>query len=217
MMIQVHPPTGITHCNAAYFTQVNARGTNILPDLIVARSTLLQVYAVRQVSVACSLASFSCLILHYKTLETGRCHRRHVVQGAAECQTGLPAHAEDGMQPVWDCRDNDSVEEQGCWEAERCCHPGIQVLTACQQPKVNVSTVVLTGLSHRAGRTMYGRCASEMLMRELAGMQRSQCLTGMPITTPSGPPLCTPLRATPLSAQACQLPHTAHGSCQTRR
>ena len=45
--LQVHPPTGITHCTAAYFTQVNARGTSSLPDLIVARSTHLQVYTVR--------------------------------------------------------------------------------------------------------------------------------------------------------------------------
>ncbi len=171
MLTQVHPPTGITHCNAAYFTQVNARGTTALPDLIVARSTLLQVYAVRQVSVASSLGFLFLSCSAHRIFETGKCHRMHVVQGAAECQTRPPAHAEDGMQPVWGSRDNDSVEEQGCWKAERCCHPGIQVLTAHQEHDTYVSTVMLAVQSYRAGGAMY----AEACMREVAGMQRCQC------------------------------------------
>jgi len=49
-MLQSHPPMGITHCAAAYFTHVEPRGQqqlDSLPDLIVVRETLLQVYSVR--------------------------------------------------------------------------------------------------------------------------------------------------------------------------
>ena len=49
-LAQVHPPTGVTHCSAAFFTHVEPRGrshTHVLPNLVVARSTLLQIFTVR--------------------------------------------------------------------------------------------------------------------------------------------------------------------------
>ncbi len=55
------------------------------------------------------------------------CKALFVVQRAAQCQTRLPAHAEDRMQSVWGDRDHDRFAEQGSWKAEGCCSPGIQV------------------------------------------------------------------------------------------
>ena len=48
-LLQVHAPTGVTHCAVAHFTLLDARGS--LPDLIVTTSSLLQLYSVRLVAV----------------------------------------------------------------------------------------------------------------------------------------------------------------------
>ena len=50
LLAQLHPPTGVTHAVSGYFTHVERRGQALqaaLPDIIVARGTLLTVYAVR--------------------------------------------------------------------------------------------------------------------------------------------------------------------------
>ena len=48
-LLQVHAPTGVTHCAVAHFTLLDARGN--LPDLIVTTSSLLQLYSVRLVAL----------------------------------------------------------------------------------------------------------------------------------------------------------------------
>ena len=48
--VQVHPCTGITHCTDAYFTtpaRSLASNEPSLPDLVVVRSNLLQIYTIR--------------------------------------------------------------------------------------------------------------------------------------------------------------------------
>jgi hypothetical protein len=49
-VLQVHPPTGVTHAVAGFITRAEPRGQSdapVLPDLAVARGTLLQIYSVR--------------------------------------------------------------------------------------------------------------------------------------------------------------------------
>ena len=50
VVVQLHPPTGVTHAVSGYFTHLECRGQAMpvtLPDIIVARGTLLTVYSVR--------------------------------------------------------------------------------------------------------------------------------------------------------------------------
>ena len=47
-LLQVHPPTGVTHCAVAHFMQLDAKGN--LPDLVVTTSSLLQLYSIRSVA-----------------------------------------------------------------------------------------------------------------------------------------------------------------------
>lgn len=47
---QAHPPTGVTHCDRAYFTRVPGQGRGkalFPPDLIVVKSTRLEIYHIR--------------------------------------------------------------------------------------------------------------------------------------------------------------------------
>ena len=48
--LQLHPPTGVTHAVAGFVTHAQPRSqgeSTQLPDLIVARGTLLQIFTVR--------------------------------------------------------------------------------------------------------------------------------------------------------------------------
>lgn len=44
---QAHPPTGITHCAEAFFTNAAKKDGSRLPNLIVVRATRLEVYGLR--------------------------------------------------------------------------------------------------------------------------------------------------------------------------
>ena len=43
--LQIHPPSGVTHGEAAFFTHLP--GTGLLPNLLLARSKRLEIYNVR--------------------------------------------------------------------------------------------------------------------------------------------------------------------------
>ncbi|KAK9815325.1 hypothetical protein WJX72_001813 [[Myrmecia] bisecta] len=47
---ELHPPTGVTQCCSAFFTHVAGKGSvagSVLPNLVIVRATLLQIYTVR--------------------------------------------------------------------------------------------------------------------------------------------------------------------------
>ena len=50
--LQTHPPVGITHCCSSYFTHVPRQARDSmksLPDVVVVRTNVLQIYRVRYV------------------------------------------------------------------------------------------------------------------------------------------------------------------------
>jgi hypothetical protein len=46
--VQLHPPTGITHCVEAFFTHAASKQQGaVAPNLVVARGTRLEVYGLK--------------------------------------------------------------------------------------------------------------------------------------------------------------------------
>ena len=93
-MLQVHAPTGVTHCAAAHFTQLDAKGN--LPDLVVTTSSLLQLYSIRLASFP---EPFPTSVRSISSTREGfhhfwLCRLEEPMQGAAGCYTGLSALAE---------------------------------------------------------------------------------------------------------------------------